>query len=94
MPELVRILVSACLLGENVRYDGGHKRDIFLNETLGPFVEWVPVCPEVECGLGTPREAMRLVRVEHEVRLRTTKTGTGSGRSTEGWSPEQYRATP
>ena len=47
-----------------VRFDGGHKRDAFLTETFGRFVEWVPVCPEVECGLGTPREAMRLVRVE------------------------------
>ena len=51
----VRILVSACLLGEKVRYDGGHKRDLFLIETLGPHVEWVQVCPEVDCGLPVPR---------------------------------------
>ncbi|MGZ8460996.1 MAG: 2-thiouracil desulfurase family protein, partial [Candidatus Deferrimicrobiaceae bacterium] len=57
MPEPVRILVSACLLGEKVRYDGGHKRDLFLIEMLGPFVEWVRVCPEVDCGLPVPREA-------------------------------------
>jgi uncharacterized protein YbgA (DUF1722 family)/uncharacterized protein YbbK (DUF523 family) len=55
-----RILVSACLLGEKVRYDGGHKRDPYLVGTLGKFVEWLPVCPEVECGLPVPREAMRL----------------------------------
>jgi uncharacterized protein YbgA (DUF1722 family)/uncharacterized protein YbbK (DUF523 family) len=47
-PEKIRLGVSACLLGESVRYDGGHKRDAFLVDTLGPFVEWVPVCPEVE----------------------------------------------
>jgi uncharacterized protein YbgA (DUF1722 family)/uncharacterized protein YbbK (DUF523 family) len=58
-----------------VRFDGGHKRDAFLTETFGRFVEWVPVCPEVECGFGTPREAMRLVRVERGVRLLTVKSG-------------------
>jgi uncharacterized protein YbgA (DUF1722 family)/uncharacterized protein YbbK (DUF523 family) len=56
-----RIGISRCLLGEEVRYDGGHKRDHFLVHTVGPFVEWVPVCPEVEVGMGTPREAIRLV---------------------------------
>ena len=56
-----RIGISACLLGEEVRYDGGHKRDLYIVETLGPLVEWVPVCPEVELGLGTPREAIRLI---------------------------------
>ena len=71
----IRIGISACLLGEKVRFDGGHKRDTFLTETLGRFVEWVPVCPEVECGLGTPREAMRLVRVDQSVRLLTVKSG-------------------
>jgi hypothetical protein len=51
-PQKIRLGVSSCLLGEEVRYDGGHKRDAFLTETLGPFVTWVPVCPEVEMGLG------------------------------------------
>ncbi len=55
-----RIGISACLLGQPVRYDAGHKRDGFLVETLGPHVEWVPVCPEVEAGFGVPRETMRL----------------------------------
>ena len=58
----VRIGLSSCLLGETVRYDGGHKRDPYLVETLGRLVEWVPVCPEAELGLGTPREPIRLVR--------------------------------
>jgi uncharacterized protein YbgA (DUF1722 family)/uncharacterized protein YbbK (DUF523 family) len=72
----IRIGISACLLGQQVRFDGGHKRNAFLTETFGRFVEWVPVCPEVECGFGTPREAMRLVRDAHGVRLLTMKTGT------------------
>jgi uncharacterized protein YbbK (DUF523 family) len=72
----IKVGISACLLGDEVRYDGGHKRDPFLADTFGRFVEWVPVCPEVECGLGTPREAMRLVRVGNDVRLLTVKTET------------------
>jgi uncharacterized protein YbgA (DUF1722 family)/uncharacterized protein YbbK (DUF523 family) len=71
----IRIGVSTCLLGEHVRFDGGHKRDPFLVETFGRYVEWVPVCPEVETGLGVPRESMHLRRVADEVRLVTTKTG-------------------
>ena len=70
----IRIGISSCLLGEPVRFDGGHKRDPFLTETFGAFVEWVPVCPEVECGFGTPRESMRLVRVDNGVRLLTVRT--------------------
>src|SRR6185295_110664 len=61
--------VSTCLLGEHVRYDGGHKHDRFLTETLGRFFEWVPVCPEVEVGMGTPREAIQLVARDGETRL-------------------------
>jgi FdhD protein len=57
-----RIGVSACLLGERVRYDAGHKRDGWLVDVLGPRIEWVAVCPEVEAGLGTPREPIRLER--------------------------------
>ena len=73
--EPIRIGVSTCLLGEHVRFDGGHRRDSFLVETLGRYVEWVPVCPEVEAGLGVPRESMHLRRIEKEVRLVTTETG-------------------
>ena len=60
--EPIRLGISACLLGERVRFDGGHKRDPFLVETLGPFVEWVPVCPEIESGMAAPRESLRLLR--------------------------------
>jgi len=55
-----RVGVSACLLGEAVRWDGGHRRDAFVTDVLGRWVEWVPVCPEVELGLGVPREPIRL----------------------------------
>ena len=71
---MVRIGISSCLLGRRVRFDGGHKRDPFLTDTFGRFVEWVPVCPEVEAGFGTPREAMRLVDDGGRVRLLTVKT--------------------
>jgi len=56
----IRVGISACLLGQEVRYDGGHKRDPLILETLGPLFEWVPVCPEVELGLGVPRDALSL----------------------------------
>jgi uncharacterized protein YbgA (DUF1722 family)/uncharacterized protein YbbK (DUF523 family) len=55
-----RIGVSSCLLGQEVRYNGGHSRSRFLTAELGPYVDWVPFCPEMEIGLGTPREPVRL----------------------------------
>ena len=67
----IRLGISRCLLGDEVRFDGGHKRDHFLTDVLGRYVEWVPVCPEVEAGLGTPREAMRLVGDSPHPRLMT-----------------------
>ncbi len=68
--------ISACLLGRKVRFDGGHKEDRFITHTLGRYFEWVPVCPEVELGLGTPRETMRLVRVGGENHLITNKSAS------------------
>src|ERR1044071_10052963 len=65
-PAKPRIGISACLLGSKVRYDGGHKKDLFLTETFGPHVEWVSVCPEVEFGMGVPRESVRLVSARSE----------------------------
>jgi uncharacterized protein YbgA (DUF1722 family)/uncharacterized protein YbbK (DUF523 family) len=67
----LRLGISRCLLGDEVRFDGGHKHDHFLTDVLGRYVEWVPVCPEVEAGLGIPREAMRLVGNPHRPRLMT-----------------------
>jgi uncharacterized protein YbgA (DUF1722 family)/uncharacterized protein YbbK (DUF523 family) len=71
----IHLGISQCLLGEPVRYDGGHKLDRFLTETLGQYVEYVPVCPEVECGMPVPREAMHLVGEVDSPRLITLKTG-------------------
>ena len=70
----IKLGISSCLLGEKVRFDGGHKLDRFITETLGKFVEFVPVCPEVECGLGIPREAMHLVAAPEGPRLVTVRT--------------------
>ena len=70
-PPLIGI--SSCLLGNKVRYDGQHKLDRYLRDQLGRFVEFVPVCPEVECGLSIPRETMRLVDIEGKHRLMTQK---------------------
>jgi uncharacterized protein YbbK (DUF523 family) len=76
MTSLLRLGISRCLLGEEVRFDGGHKRDNFLTGVLGRYVEWVPICPEVEAGLGIPRETMRLVGDPQNPRLVTIKSGT------------------
>ncbi|QXE89016.1 YbgA family protein [Geomonas subterranea] len=70
----IKIGVSSCLLGEKVRYDGGHKHDPYLTGVLGRFFSFVPVCPEVECGMGTPREAMRLEGDPEKPRLMTHRT--------------------
>jgi uncharacterized protein YbgA (DUF1722 family)/uncharacterized protein YbbK (DUF523 family) len=82
----IRIGISACLLGDEVRFDGGHKRDRFLTDTLGPFVEWVKVCPEVEMGLGTPRETLRLVADDARLRLVTTRTQIDHTDGMNRWS--------
>lgn len=74
MSSRPRIGVSACLLGQNVRFDGGHRHDDLV-ERLGSFVDLVPVCPEMALGLGAPRESMRLERdADGLVRLRTRKS--------------------
>ena len=85
----IRIGISACLLGQEVRFDGGHKRDTFLTEVLGPHVEWVPVCPEVEVGMGTPRETLRLVRPNrssNELRMITTRTAVDYTDRMNSWA--------
>lgn len=83
MEDKIKLGISACLLGENVRYDGGHKLDRYLVEMVGPFVHWTPICPEVECGLSVPRESMRLVDSAESHRLLTRRTGIDhSGRMT------------
>jgi uncharacterized protein YbgA (DUF1722 family)/uncharacterized protein YbbK (DUF523 family) len=68
-PNRPKVGVSACLLGHNVRYDGGHKRDRFIIETLGKYIEFIPVCPEAEIGLGIPRPTIRLLGDPQHPRL-------------------------
>jgi uncharacterized protein YbbK (DUF523 family) len=70
-----RVGISRCLLGDDVRYDGGHRRDPALLDALREAVEWVPVCPEVEVGMGVPREPIRLVRGGCSVRLLGVESG-------------------
>ena len=73
--KMIRMGVSSCLLGNQVRFDGGHKHDRYITGTLGNYFEFVPVCPEVECGLSIPRESMRLVGKPEAPRLVTSKSG-------------------
>jgi len=70
-----KVGISACLLGQRVRYDGGHKRDFFLTEIFGRFVAWVPICPEVEVGMGVPRETVRLVGTADRAKMIAEKSG-------------------
>jgi uncharacterized protein YbgA (DUF1722 family)/uncharacterized protein YbbK (DUF523 family) len=88
----IRIGISACLLGQEVRFDGGHKRDPFLTDVLGQYAEWVPVCPEVEVGMGTPRETLRLVRAGQDVRMVTTRTGVDYTARMNGWARQRVAA--
>jgi len=78
--------VSSCLLGNNVRYDGGHRLDHCVRDRLGQFVEWLPVCPEVEAGLLTPREPMRLIDDGVSLRLVTMQTGVDQTVLLSRWS--------
>ena len=73
--DKVKIGISSCLLGNNVRYDGGHKLDEYLRDTLGQAVDWLPICPEVEAGLSVPREPMQLVTDGSRTRLIAVETG-------------------
>lgn len=92
MNEKPLIGISSCLLGENVRYDGGHQLDRYLRDTLGRHVEFIPVCPEAECGMGVPREALRLVEADDgAVRLVTRGTGTDMTSVMESWMSGRLR---
>ncbi|MFO7496931.1 MAG: DUF523 and DUF1722 domain-containing protein [Desulfobacterales bacterium] len=81
-----KIGVSSCLLGNPVRWNGGHKRDSFIVDTLGQFVEFVPVCPEVECGLGVPRETLRLVGEPENPRLVTSRSNLDHTERMQQWA--------
>jgi len=86
MTDKIKLGISTCLLGQPVRYDGGHKWDRFLTDTLGNYVDFVPVCPEVECGLGIPREAMHLVGDPADPRLVTIRSGVDHTERMLNWA--------
>ena len=85
----IRLGVSRCLLGEQVRYDGGHKLDRYLVNILGSYVEWVPVCPEAEIGLPTPRESLWLVGDPESPRLVAPKSGRDYTDRMRTWARER-----
>jgi len=87
----IRIGVSSCLLGEQVRFDGGHKRDNFLVSVFGPYVEWVPVCPEVEIGLRVPRETIRLERKAGLVHLVAPKSRADHTQTMRTWARRRLK---
>ncbi|WP_107851990.1 YbgA family protein [Oceanimonas marisflavi] len=72
-PHVIKLGISGCLTGQKVRFDGGHKRSDFCTEELAKFVEFVPVCPEMAIGLGTPRPSIRLIGGEGEVIAQTAR---------------------
>src|SRR5262245_32974891 len=81
-----RVGVSACLLGQRVRYDGDHKRDAFVCEELARLCELVPVCPEVEVGMGVPRDTLRLVQTGTVTRMVAPRTGRDFTAEMESWA--------
>jgi len=91
MEDKIKLGISACLLGEKVRFDGGHKLDRFLAYTLGEYVDYVPVCPEVEIGLPTPREALRLVGDPEEPRLVFSRSGWDITERMTGWARQRVK---
>lgn len=90
-PARIRVGISSCLLGEKVRFDGGHKREPYLVETLGRWFEWVPVCPEMEIGLGTPRESLRLVGKPEDARLVAPASGKDHTRAMQDYAGARLR---
>jgi uncharacterized protein YbgA (DUF1722 family)/uncharacterized protein YbbK (DUF523 family) len=88
----IRVGVSACLVGQRVRWDGGHKSDAFLTGMLGRYVKWVPVCPEVEVGLPVPRDTLRLVRRGAEIRMVMPRSGTDHTEPMRAYAARMARA--
>ncbi len=82
----IRVGISSCLLGQEVRYDGGHKRDHYITDTLGKFFVWVPVCPELEAGFGVPRPTLRLEGDPDDPRLVFTKERTDQTDRMMAWT--------
>lgn len=91
MDQRVRVGISSCLLGNPVRYNGGHTRDRFITDTLGAYFEFLPVCPEVEAGFGVPREAFRLVGDKDCPRLVTSKSGVDHTDRMREWTDKRLQ---
>jgi uncharacterized protein YbgA (DUF1722 family)/uncharacterized protein YbbK (DUF523 family) len=91
MNEKPLVGISKCLLGFKVRYDGGHKLDHYIHDIFGRYVEFIPVCPEVESGMSVPREAIHLSNESGEIRLRTQKTGVDKSEQMVSWSKKRIR---
>jgi uncharacterized protein YbgA (DUF1722 family)/uncharacterized protein YbbK (DUF523 family) len=92
MSASFKVGVSSCLLGNPVRWNGGHTRDSFIVDTLGQYVEFVPVCPEVECGLGVPRETLRLVGNPENPRLVTSRSNVDYTEQMQQWAARRLQA--
>jgi uncharacterized protein YbgA (DUF1722 family)/uncharacterized protein YbbK (DUF523 family) len=71
----IKVGISSCLLGDKVRWDAGHKKDRYITDILGAYFGFIPVCPEVELGMGVPRESMRLVGDISSPQMVGNKTG-------------------
>ena len=82
----IRLGISSCLLGNEVRFDGGHKKDEFLTRQFSRYVEWVPMCPEMEIGLGVPRESLRLVAMNEQIRLVAPRSGLDHTEKMQRWT--------
>jgi uncharacterized protein YbgA (DUF1722 family)/uncharacterized protein YbbK (DUF523 family) len=91
MEERIRMGVSACLLGQQVRYDGGHKLDRYITDILGEYLEFVPVCPEVEAGFPIPRETFRLVGDPENPRLVTSRSQVDHTERMLAWAEKRVR---
>ena len=89
--DKLKLGVSSCLLGENVRWNGGHARSRFITDTLSEFVEFVPVCPEVEAGFPIPRETMRLVGDIEQPRLVTSRSGVDHTDQMLAWAGQRVK---
>jgi uncharacterized protein YbgA (DUF1722 family)/uncharacterized protein YbbK (DUF523 family) len=85
----IRIGISSCLLGEQVRFDGGHKHDTLITGTFGTLFQWVPVCPEVEVGMSIPRESLRLIGAAGAPRLVAPRSGTDHTAAMQRYSEER-----
>jgi uncharacterized protein YbgA (DUF1722 family)/uncharacterized protein YbbK (DUF523 family) len=91
MDRRIKIGVSACLLGKEVRYNGGHSHDRYITNVLGQYFDFVDVCPEVEAGFGIPRETLRLVGNPEKPRLVTSRTGKDLTDIMDNWARKRVK---